>query len=66
MSYTQRKAMLKQIASAVGNLDTAMTHLLSCKSKLEVDHADIAFCFELAAKEILRVQGVVHELKSVF
>ncbi len=65
MNYTTRKATLKQIAMTVGNLDTAMSHLLGVKAKYEVDHADIAFCFELAAKEILRVQGVVHELKSI-
>jgi len=64
--YTTRKAAFKQIDAALGNLDTAMAHLLTVKETYEAEHPNIADAAEQIMQGILYWQTILTNFRHAF
>lgn len=66
MAYTIRKAMLKQVRMAAGNLDDALIHLLRVRNTFEKEHPELTQCVDLVSAEVIKTQRVINELLDLF
>jgi len=64
--YTTRKAAFKQIDSAIGNLDTAIYHLLNVKTAYEVDHPEITRYIDGLMQYLLIGQQYAQNIRKSF
>ena len=64
--YTTRKAAFKQLDAAIGNLDTAMDHLLQLKEVYQNNHPEIAEAAESIMIGVLYWQQVLSNFRHSF
>lgn len=64
MPYTIRKAAVKQIKMASGNLDDALQHLLRVKETYEPTHPEVATTVEGVMIVIVKVQALIDNLQG--
>lgn len=66
MTYTTRKASLKQIDMAAGNLDDALAHLIRVKNDYQDDHPTVAEAVEATMIVVVKAQQVINNLHQLF
>jgi hypothetical protein len=64
--YTTRKAAFKQIDSAIGNVDTALYHLLNVKNDYTDGHPEIAGAADQIMQHLLKIQEVMKNFRYSF
>lgn len=64
--YTTRKAAFKQLDSAIGNLETAMYHLLNIKNVYEPEHPEIAHTCQVAMELTQSIQNLLVKFRTTF
>lgn len=65
-AYTIRRKAQRQIDSAVGNIDTAMSHLMVVRNGYQADHPDIADSVNTVMLCLLKVQELTESLRKSF